>query len=148
MIGPIVGKAFVTRAVPLFDDLDQRNEISDRHRVGIEQHDRASDDCVDLGPVDTGQAIERGLHLAHQPRALGAMRAAHLDVCATAVGRDRQPALAPPFRVAEPFQRRLNPWERIHILSSRKAQRDHRSGDVGQSGHPAQIRPWNSCCSW
>ncbi len=109
--GPVVRKALVAGVVCLLDVLDDRDEIVEFDRVGIEQDHRPSNDGVDLGPVHALEALECVLEVTEHRRVKRIADAAHLNV-SPAAGDGGVP-LPAPLSVAEPRGQTANRGQRV-----------------------------------
>ena len=139
--GRVVRKALVAGVVRLLDVLDDRDEVVEFDRVGIEEDHCPSDDGVDLGPVDALEPLECVLEVTEHRRVTRIADAAHLDV-SPAVGDGGVP-LPASLSVAEPRGQTANRGERVE--PDRK--RDHQTANalgVGRAGCQLSLRPGRS----
>ncbi len=80
VLRPLVGETLLVDLVRLLHTLDDAEQVLGRGTLGIERHDDAAGDGVDLRPLHPWDGMQRSLHVAHQDLARGVVDSAHLDV--------------------------------------------------------------------
>ena len=80
VLGALVGETLLVDLVRLLHALDGAEQVLGRGTLGIERHDDAAGDGIDLRPLHPWDGVQRSLHVAHQDLARRVVDSAHLDV--------------------------------------------------------------------